>query len=70
MASYEPQPGEQFFTRLLRFTETTQKCDFEAFIPIISTYSALGLSLYTECPLLAVDELIFPEMSHTLIFTG
>ena len=70
MASYEPQPGEQFFTRLLRFTETTQECDFEVFIPINSTYSALGLSLYTECPLLAVDELIFPEMSHTLIFTG
>ena len=70
MASYEPQPGEQFFTRLLRFTETTQKCDFEAFIPVNSDYRALGLSLHTQCPLLAVDELIFPEMSHTLTFIG
>ena len=70
MASYEPQPGEQFFTRLLRFTETTQKCDFEAFIPINSDYRAFGLSLYTDCPLLGVDELIFPKMSHTLSFIG
>ena len=70
MASYEPQPGEQFFTRLLRFTETTQKCDFEAFIPINSDYRALGLSLHTECPLLAVDELIFPKMTHTITFIG
>ena len=70
MASYEPQPGEQFFTRLLRFTETTQKCDFEAFIPINSDYRALGLSLHTECPLLAVGELIFPKMTHTITFIG
>ena len=68
MASYEPQPGEQFFTRLLRFTETIQKCDFEVFLPINSGYRALGLSLHTECPLLAIGELIFPEMTHKISF--
>ena len=70
MASYEPQPGELFFTRLLRFTETTQRCDFEAFIPLNSDYRALGLSLHSECPLLAVGELIFPLMTHTLTFVS
>ena len=69
-ASYEPRPGEQFYTRLLRFKETTQNCEFEAFLPIESDYRALGLSLHTVCPLLALDELILPEISHTFSFIG
>ena len=35
-----------------------------------SDYRALGLSLHTECPLLAIGHLVLPEMSHTLIFIG
>ena len=69
-ASYEQQPGELFFTHLLRFTEITQRCSFEAFIPVNVDYRASGLRLYTECPLLALGELIFPEMSHTMSFIG
>ena len=69
-ASYEPQPGEVFFTRLLRLPESAQMCDFEAFIPVDSQYRALGLSLHTECPLLAIGELIFPDMTHTISFTS
>lgn len=69
-ASYEQQPGEQFFSRLLRFTETTQKCAFQAFFPMNAEYIALGLSLHTSCPLLALDELIMSDMSHTLTFIG
>ena len=69
-ASYKPQPGELFFTRLLRFTEITQSCSFSAFLPITSDYRALGLSLHTECPLLAIGHLILPEMSHTITFIG
>ncbi|CAI8033856.1 hypothetical protein GBAR_LOCUS19095 [Geodia barretti] len=69
-ASYQPQPGELFFTRLLRFTEITQSCSFSAFLPITSDYRALGLSLHTECPLLAIGHLILPEMSHTITFIG
>lgn len=61
-ASYEQQPGEQFFSRLLRFTETTQKCAFQAFFPMNAEYIALGLSLHTSCPLLALDELICPTL--------
>ena len=59
-----------FFTSLLRFTEITQSCIFKAFIPIDSDYRALGLSVHTQCPLLAIGELVLPEMSHTLTFTG
>ena len=70
VASYIPQPNEQFFARLLRFTETTQQCGFETFIPIDSDYTLHGVSLHTECPLLALGELIFPEMSHTMNFIG
>ena len=70
VASYRPQPNEQFFARLLRFTETTQQCGFETFIPIDSDYTLHGVSLHTECPLLALGELIFPEMSHTMNFIG
>ncbi|CAI8040802.1 hypothetical protein GBAR_LOCUS22688, partial [Geodia barretti] len=62
--------GELFFTRLLRFTEITQSCSFSAFLPITSDYRALGLSLHTECPLLAIGHLILPEMSHTITFIG
>ncbi|CAI8040801.1 hypothetical protein GBAR_LOCUS22688 [Geodia barretti] len=69
-ASYQPQPGELFFTRLLLFTEITQNCSFSAFLPITSDYRALGLSLHTECPLLAIGHLILPEMSHTITFIG
>ncbi|CAI8033854.1 P-selectin, partial [Geodia barretti] len=69
-ASYRPQPGELFFTRLFRFTEITQSCSFSAFLPITSDYRALGLSLHTECPLLAIGHLILPEMSHTITFIG
>ena len=69
-ASYQQQPGEVFFTRLLRFNETTQSCSFSAFLPLTSDYRALGLSLHTECPLLAIGELILPEMSHTITFIG
>ena len=39
-------------------------------MPINSEYRALGLSLHTECPLLAIGELVLPEMSHTLTFIG
>ena len=67
---YQPQPGEMLFTSLLRFTEITQSCIFKAFIPVDSDYRALGLSVYTQCPLLAIGELILPEMSHTLTFIG
>ena len=35
-----------------------------------SDYRALGLSLHTECPLLAIGHLVLPEMSHTLTFIG
>ena len=70
VASYIPQPNEQFFARLLRFTETTQQCGFETFIPIDSDYTLHGVSLHTECPLLALGELIFPEMSHAMNFIG
>ena len=70
-ANYKPMPGELFFSHLLRFRETTQQCSFNTFFPLASDYSALGLSLHTtECPLLALDELILPEMSHTLSFVG
>ena len=69
-ASYQPQPGELFFTRLLRFTEITQSCSFSAFLPITSDYRVLGLSLHTECPLLAIGHLILPEVSHTITFIG
>ena len=67
-AHYRPQPGEMFFTSLLHFTEITQSCSFSAFIPIDSDYRALGLSVHTQCPLLAIGQLILPEMSHTLTF--
>ena len=69
-ASYKPQPGELFFSRLLRFNETTQSCSIHAYIPMNHNYSTFGLSLHTECPLLALDELIFSDMSHTLTFIG
>ena len=59
-----------FFTSLLRFTEITQSCSFKTFIPIDSDYRALGLSAHTQCPLLAIGQLVLPEMSHTLTFTG
>lgn len=67
-ASFEHQPGEQFFSRLFPFDITTEKCSFQAFIPLDSDYRAQGLSLHTECPLLALGELIFPGMSHTINF--
>ena len=67
---YQPQPGEMLFTSLLRFTEITQSCIFKAFIPINSDFRALGLSVHTQCPLLAIGELVLPEMSHTLTFIG
>ena len=70
VASYIPQPNEQFFAHLLRLTETTQQCSFETFIPIDSNYTLHGVSLLTECPLLALGELMFPEMSHTVQFIG
>ena len=69
-ASYQQQPGELFFTRLLRFNETTQSCSFSAFLPLTGDYRALGLSLHTECPLLAIGELVLPEMTHTITFIG
>ena len=69
-ASYQQQPGEVFFTRLLRFSEITQSCSFSAFLLLTSDYRALGLSLHTECPLLAIGELVLPEMSHTITFIG
>ena len=69
-ASYQQQPGEVFFTRLIRFNEITQSCSFSAFLPLTSDYRALGLSLHTECPLLAIGELVLPEMSHTITFIG
>ena len=59
-----------FFTSLLCFTEITQSCIFKAFIPVDSDYRALGLSVHTQCPLLAIGELVLPEMSHTVIFIG
>ena len=68
--SYKPRPEELFFSRLLRFTETTQECSFAAYLPLDSDVNALGLSLHTECPLLALGELIMPDMSHTLNFIG
>ena len=68
--SYRPLPGEQFFTRLIRFTEITQECHFDAFIPLSGNYSAHGLSLHTDCPLLSLGELTFPEMSHTMQLIG
>ena len=69
-AHYRPQPGEMFFTSLLRFTEITQSCIFKAFIPVDSDYRAFGLSVHTQCPLLAIGELVLPEISHTLTFIG
>ena len=59
-----------FFTSLLHFTEITQSCSFKTFIPIDSDYRALGLSVHTQCPLLAIGQLILPEMSHILTFIG
>ena len=68
--SYKPLPGEQFFTHLIQFTETTQECPFDAFIPLSGNYRAHGLSLHTDCPLLSLGELIFPDMSHTMQLIG
>ena len=65
--NFRQQP---FFNDFLRFTEITQRCSFEVFIPVDNDYRAHGLSMYTECPLLALGELIFPEMSHTMNFIG
>ena len=66
-AYYEPQPGETFFSHLLRFNETTQSCIVHAYIPINKDYNTLGISLHTEC-LLALDELLFSDMSHNIVF--
>ena len=68
--SYEPLPGETFFSHLLRFSETTQECNFQVYLPVDADFNIQGLSLHTECPLLALSELILPEMSHTLNFIG
>ena len=64
-ASYEQQ---LFFSNLFPFNITTQKCSLDVFIPIDSNYEARGLSLHTVCPLFALDELVFPGMSHTVKF--
>ena len=69
--SFNTSFGQQpFFSNFLRFTEITQRCSFEVFIPVDNDYRAHGLSMYTECPLLALGELIFPEMSHKMNFIG
>ena len=70
MAYYAPRPGEIFFSHLLRFNETTQRCRFNAYIPMDKDYNAMGLSLHTECPILALGELMFSDMAHTLSFIG
>ena len=68
MAYYAPQPGELFFSRLFRLNETTQRCIVNVYIPMNSDYNALGVSLYTKCPILALGELMLPDLSHNIVF--
>ena len=69
-ASYKPLAGENFFSRLITFSEVTQECPFDVFVPIDGDYTAHGLSMQTECPLLSLGELIFTEMSHVMNIIG
>ena len=69
-ASYTHLPGEAFFSHLIAFDEVTQECPFDVFIPIDGDYTAHGISMHTECPLLSLGKLVFPEMSHAMDIIG
>ena len=69
-ANYKHLPGEMFFSNLFTFTEVTEECRFDAFIPIDENYTAHGVRLFTKCPILKLDKLTFPEMSHSISIIG
>ena len=69
-ASYTHLAGEAFFSRLITFNEVTQECPFDVFVPIGGDYTAHGISMYTECPLLSLGKLVFPEMFHVMNIIG
>jgi len=48
----------------------TQECPFDVLIPIDGNYTAHGLSMQTDCPILSLDELTFSGMSHIMHLTG
>ena len=69
-ASYKHLVGETFFSRLIKFNEVTQECPFDVFVAIDGDYTAHGISMHTECPLLSLGKLVFPEMSHVMNIIG
>ena len=69
-ASYKHLPGEMFFSNLFTFLKVTEECPFDAFIPIDGNYTAHGIRLLTQCPVLKLDKLTFPEMSHSISIIG
>ena len=69
-AIYKHLPGEMFFSNLFIFPEVTEECSFDAFIPIDGNYTAHGVRLLTKCPILKLDKLTFPEMSHSISIIG
>ena len=69
-ASYNHLPGEMFFSNLFTFTEVTEECPFDAYIPIDGNYKVQVVRLFTQCPILKLDKLTFPEMSHSISIIG
>ena len=69
-ANYKHLPGEMFFSNLFTFTQVTEECSFDAFIQIDGNYTAHGVRLLTKCPILKLDKLTFPEMSHSISIIG
>ena len=69
-ANYKHLPGKTFVSNLFTFTEVTEECRFDAFIPVDENYTAHGIRLFTKCPILKLDKLTFPEMSHSISIIG
>ena len=68
--TYKPNPGQEFFSNLLSFTESALECPVEGFIALSTSFHTEGLSLHTNCPDLHVGRLRFTELFHTLYFPG
>ena len=68
--TYRPVPSEPFFSHLLILSEVTQECACDVFAQIDGEYHAKSFSTYTECLILSLGKLSFPEMSHVLHFVG
>ena len=65
---YTPRAEQPFFSTLFSLEEIVTMCDMHVFLHTDYDINLRAVRMQTDCPRLLLDRLLFPQMTHTLLF--